>query len=719
MDSNILEAIEDTMRNRPNGYFATKFYELFDKDDSPFNPKGEHFVNMIYALKQFYAIILKTGKKFDEITTQGNKIKTKMESLFKKLTKSETAFDKLNKVVGAYISTIESAGKKFNQKKYSSPVVNIKVEAKSIVTKLSEIYTLLDKFYQSAEKGGTYVDIRLHSINGILDTFHLSFLDFRKDFRDIFSDVIFQNRQTIDSIDTLATIMRDIHKEKSLSSKPQTVITNDNRKTNVNPNKKGFTQAILQHFEQKQEGTSFLGSVIGFFAKLGLIIASLGFIKKFLDETELGKQIKTIIKNVFAGISKVVGDWLQGGNLTNLMTDGLTLVADTLAYLFGGIMRFFERNGDKITEALSAGWGVIRDKIIIPGWNWLVDTIWNNIKASFAKNLEEQQKKSGGDDWFDKILDPIIAALKTSIPYVLGGAVILGLISAILAPILGPLLIVPLAELLLGALGAAFSNPVTGIIAGLAVIGVSIWAMHEQYKQNTEIMNDIYEHNEKLLGNLKKRQDMNKDDLTKARDKFAQDGSRENWLEMKRREIQHQAQKFEEDLRKDVAEAKTHFFQKGRIEEAQRKYDEKIKRLEQNSNLNAILKELREIEEKKGIDSSRLDGKYQPPTPKTIKPHDAIIVEPHTKDQVVMAKKDGPIDMALKDMSIRMDQLMSLIATGFTSVAGATMQSGQHVAQAVASSGGGGGGDPGSFSGSDPLRELRDRAARAVEGFNR
>jgi hypothetical protein len=99
------------------------------------------------------------------------------------------------------------------------------------------------------------------------------------------------------------------------------------------------------------------------------------------------------------------------------------------------------------------------------------------------------------------------------------------------------------------------------------------------------------------------------------------------------------------------------------------------------------------------------------------KVNDAIIVEPHTKDQVLMAKKDGPVDLMMRDMVSKFDQMMGIMAQGLGIVANTTSESGNQIVQAVLASGGSksSGGNSDAFAGSDPIRDLRDRALR---GFN-
>jgi len=94
---------------------------------------------------------------------------------------------------------------------------------------------------------------------------------------------------------------------------------------------------------------------------------------------------------------------------------------------------------------------------------------------------------------------------------------------------------------------------------------------------------------------------------------------------------------------------------------------------------------------------------------------DAIIVEPHSKDQILMGKTGGPIDLALKEMNRKFDDLLESFQEGFGAMVQASMGGSQMVSNAVMSSAGSGNSKgPTTGSGSDPIKDMRDRARQSI-----
>lgn len=100
---------------------------------------------------------------------------------------------------------------------------------------------------------------------------------------------------------------------------------------------------------------------------------------------------------------------------------------------------------------------------------------------------------------------------------------------------------------------------------------------------------------------------------------------------------------------------------------------------------------------------------------------DALIIEPHSKDQIVMAKENGPFDLVMKDMVKKFDEMMGLMGEGFGQMISATANGSNMVAGAVASTAsahrGGVNSNVTGSSGADPIRDFRDRARRAIESI--
>lgn len=78
------------------------------------------------------------------------------------------------------------------------------------------------------------------------------------------------------------------------------------------------------------------------------------------------------------------------------------------------------------------------------------------------------------------------------------------------------------------------------------------------------------------------------------------------------------------------------------------------------------------------------------PAPKPVKVKDAIVVQPHSKDQILMAKNGGPFDLALKKMIEKMDEEIQILSHGFTILAEATLMGSNNVTNAVVATAGAG-----------------------------
>ena len=97
------------------------------------------------------------------------------------------------------------------------------------------------------------------------------------------------------------------------------------------------------------------------------------------------------------------------------------------------------------------------------------------------------------------------------------------------------------------------------------------------------------------------------------------------------------------------------------------------------------------------------------------KVNDAVIVEPHSKDQILMAKNDGPFDKAIQDTVGKIDRLTEVMIEGYSAMVTATLNSGSLVSNAVASTVKTGNSNPHiTGSGGDPIAEFRARAKNAI-----
>lgn len=721
MDSNILTAIDDTIQQRPNGYFADKLHALFDKDDAPLNPKAEHFVNTVYALKEFYKKVLLAGKAVTEVEKESTKVAKRLGFAFKKIEKASTAFELLNKAIGGYIGALKASSKKISGGKIGKPIVNITFEPKTIVDKLTDI---------------------LNAINSHAIRFFLAFPIFTKATITLQTNMVTHLANIARLVEIIRLENRIANTERLLT--PASTTTTNNTRSTVNnmPNRKGAVQSIVEYIQNTRndgEG-SLIGSIIGFIVKAGLVLTGLSFLKKWLDTSETGKKVKEVIKNLFHNLSKAIGDWIEAGNLKTILKDGTQLIVDTLSFLFSGVFNFFKRHEDKIGQAVSSSWDVVWNDVLVPLWTWL----WGSVKESFKKNLEKQQKKSGNDSLLDKILDPIVAVFKSSVP------ILLTWMTLRVFPIVGSLVIKPfewivkniIVRPLWGALskivafiGTRFIGVLTmlmtrvvaalGPIGAIAVVGglavVQLTRLAAQYQEMNQIQSDINDHSNKILDGMKKREERNKDRLAQLKANEKLDPTRENFLLRKVLEVNMAKAKLDEQETEKRNKLNESWFKWGAKEALSKEYADKQAALAEKSGVVKLEQELRKIHEErakkegKTLEQIQDEAFNRKPASKPIGMNDGIIIQPHTKDQVLMTKKDGPIDLMLRDMTMKFDQMMQIMAAGLGTVASTTNQSGNNIVQAVLATGGSGksGNNNDAFAGSDPIRDHRDRALRA------
>lgn len=449
----------------------------------------------------------------------------------------------------------------------------------------------------------------------------------------------------------------------------------------------------------------------------------IGQIKKYLDSSETGKLIKTKLHNVMNVIFDKLHDLFKDNNFGEHMKKSLEFIhsiSSTIYEKIKGAIKgtdsseigknlstIFKAFGQEIYKPLVATLKQIFDKLIhnIPYKEIAsntMDFIWNDV----LKPLFNQIKK-----------DLMAGNYGGALMDVLGGVLILRFFPGIksltklfgkTASLLGP-----------GPLG------MTGIV--LAAIA-SYEMVNDAYKKLIESQHNITANWEQMTKDVqnedkkifeKRIQEIDKKPKTEA-----------TALERKIEEINQQLTEQTEQNTK---------FQKENSEEKERQ----LKSLSWYEKIyDALPKALRGIDqstnEKFNNYSDNAQKSYRQSTQslfnerdelvkkleetkniKSIQPHDAIIVEPHSKDQVVMAKKDGPIDLVMKDMAKKLDILIGIMGEGCASIINATMSSGSSITQAVMATGSSGQSSTPSFGGNDHIRDQRDRSARAIEKFHR
>jgi len=95
--------------------------------------------------------------------------------------------------------------------------------------------------------------------------------------------------------------------------------------------------------------------------------------------------------------------------------------------------------------------------------------------------------------------------------------------------------------------------------------------------------------------------------------------------------------------------------------------------------------------------------------------NDATVIQPHSKDQILMAKNGGPFDIAMKQMNILMRDKLDMLIDIMTANVHATIEGSSAVVKTVASTSNRGGGSSGGFSSShDAIRSMRNQVNQAI-----
>lgn len=108
-----------------------------------------------------------------------------------------------------------------------------------------------------------------------------------------------------------------------------------------------------------------------------------------------------------------------------------------------------------------------------------------------------------------------------------------------------------------------------------------------------------------------------------------------------------------------------------------------------------------EIEENRKLAAARR-ASLQP-----TKVNDAVIVQPHNKDQILMTKSGGVFDLALKDLIGKMEEEIQLLHEGFSMLASATMAGSGQVTNAIIATANSAS-TPNAVGGSNRIHDLRD-----------
>ncbi len=521
---------------------------------------------------------------------------------------------------------------------------------------------------------------------------------------------------------------------------------------------------------EESKGSGIIGKILKFLIGGVAIVGLAGFAKQFFESSPIGRYLLSNIKKMFSNLSKGVTDILQDPKTKQLFLDGVTGIVDTIMYFINGISNFITKN---LTAGFDAVWNwlfkiekadprkeesTIVGKVVkfLTGWFILrqvplLGTVMGFVEKMFGKLTWAILSRLPGLSW--SIIKGSFSILGKTIGLMWKGITKIGPLASKIGGFvsrLGPLL------RQFGPLGLA---------ATAAVMAVShlINKFDKFHEAAAELTNNIEDsHAKQEVSDHKESKQIRKLEAEADALRLKKNRSHIEDVELELKDAIIKRKKSELDLRKEIMEAEkkekgtwgafkndwTGGVQKevAAIQERHQKAavsnDKLIQRLksdmdkaqdvkkdeikiqqDHNTILKQTLEERRAIEKKndeyirspafrEAMERIGNDAKnIRAENVERRQVNDAIIVEPHSKDQILMAKKNGPIDAALIDLNSKFDTLAQAFAEGCIGIIQATVAGSNNVAQTVAASSGGGGGTPSpTQSGPDPIAAFRNKA---------
>lgn len=409
----------------------------------------------------------------------------------------------------------------------------------------------------------------------------------------------------------------------------------------------------------------------------------LGKLKQYLDSTELGQNIKKILKNSFERITQAIGDFFTSPSTIQTFKDGANLIVDGISFVFRNINKY-------ILEPLI-------DKVMKGDWLATIGDI--------------------GGWFFERVIKPIFDNIAKDFQT---GEISKGLVKIFLT-------LVPLAFLpaIVGASGA-----LSGLIVPLGLLATTIGAVSKTIHDTTELMNRTDEQNkmeleaarrgveggnqnvqvyEKNVENLRKKLDNAATTLEKTQlQKMIDIENKRLSFEMER----HQSnQKIKELMLKRESQGFWgQMWGKARGKDVDSEIEREQMRFREQSlfhtdAIRGLKEELNQLKKQKTMTDNI----------SVIPVKDATVIRPDTKDQILMAKPNGPFDDFLKKMNATLsDKLDTLIEISSSNVE-AVVHGATHVSGAVLSKKDGGGPTIIQNGNVDPVKDFRMRAAAHIK----
>ena len=673
----LLKAVDSYMKTNGGGekFLAKKFIGVFNDKNSPFNMKPDgvmyHLSATIKNLADKVEALGEPSGFVDQFAQNITSINVELHILKNKINQTHKEFDRILKNLGSF--NISSFLEDF-QKIFTSKGVH--------------------KNYRKDEQGKRHYETgRAIDVNVV-------------GMRKAFMESFFRGLQKRFSSESILSKPDSEGKEHRIHSMNVNVQHISEKVLEQIGKVKGRSDDITKKERKKEGDGGFLSKIFGWIADASMLLGGLFLLgkgKQFLDNTVLGKNIKSMFETMTSGISSWIKKYLDSGDLGNTLSDGIIIISDTFKFIFGSIYDFYTKNEESIKKT----------------FNKVKDTLWDNVLHPIFHQLKEFLKNTdwggilkdiGGFVW-DNILKPWFSSIGDSLAagdfMGAAGKAVIGILVGSMALGLNPF------ALALGTFASDLSLATSGLSAialnpfALAAIALGAsfgavtyainnlqseidrsaqlstkQAISERLKQK-KIKDQLKElDNKKELTYVEKlkrillKSDLDRsDELIKFNQKMdAVKAENSGWWDSFTNAFTGNVDKklkyIEDDYRREVEISDVS--RAGIIEELAKMSSDASMRY----NKTASQKQRDADDIVKSILEQRKDN--------TVHVKDAVVVQPHSKDQILMAKTGGPFDMAMKRMIEKLDEEIQILQDGFTMLIQATTSGSTQVAQTVA-----------------------------------
>ena len=632
-------------------YLASKISDLFDNIDSPLNAKDGPLKLIKEKFKAFSDNIDKANKSFEKLGSKVEKLYTPLFDLLKSIKKTTARFDSLNKKLdGIDLST------KFRTKGKNDT---------KLIEYFEKAFIASSQFHKSVNKAMHVIEDNLLSL-GMKMNVIISKME-KSSFDD--SNAV-KNGDLADK-----TVMNVNIKslDRSVYVKIAGIVSKFRKSTNPRWESERSTRT--------NQGTGLMSTVWKWVKNIFLVVGgifAIGKLSQFLNTSPVGIFIKEKIKDTFGYLFDKISKYIQGGDIGKTIKSAFQGIAQFIGTIYNEIKAFIVLNAESIKTNLKVIGKSLWEDILAP----LGTTIKNDIIIPFMT----------------KVVDNIVQDFKN-------GDATSGIFKS-LATIVGVGLVPAL-----GLAVAGITGPL-GLVVALTALAGSVKFMQsaiDELRGNKKGLDTHYNNrisgSEKNIELLKKQKDETFEKWNAPFDPSAGKTMKQFELERKEDEIELQRIDIELQRNQKKLELMKDFVSQGTVAgsvnasynaqlltEVEKKFDTQVTPLAKQ--LSDVYKEL-DADKAAKLKRAKLKSEYEynwrdytkdePVGPMRKKIDDGIVVEPHSKDQVIAGKLGGPFDLAFKEAVMKLDFVINAINANTAASVQATMEGAKGIMQTVAS----------------------------------